>query len=221
MITQIINDGRIISGSTSAIPYTFFISHGMLFFSIAKSLYIDTSYSGTTTLLQDNLSIYVYKLSNIKNIASNDLADLKIDLSNVEDGGQEGGSQFGFSIDISELEEDAVIVKLLNAATEDSDEYLYFLAYDVNKMQDRFYNLLTNYCNTCIDKAQKERILTAFFRYTLMHQAEEIQDIETAAKLYLDLDRILNLKDHCKTECIDNCNPCNSCNTCKNGICSL
>lgn len=216
MITQIINDGRIISGSASVIPYTCFISHGMLFCRSAKFLYIDTSYSGTPTLPQDNLFIYVYKLSNMKNIASNDLADLKIDLSEVE-----GDSQFDFSTDISELEEDAVIVKFLNTATEDSDEYLYFLAYDVNKMQDRFYNLLTNYCNTCIDKAQKERILTAFFRYTLMHQAEEIQNIETAAKLYLDLDRILNLKDHCKTECIDNCSPCNSCNTCKNGICSL
>lgn len=212
MVQQIINTASIIDGASAASPYTAFITQDKLFINTARYLYINYP-SEISTLAQTDQFIYVYKLSNVKNIASNDLADLKINMSDM-------GNIMSDGVDISELEQDAVIVKI-NTGSIENHKYIYLLAYDINKMQDKFYNLLTNYCSTCIDKAQKERILTAFFRYTLMRQAEEIQDIETAAKLYLDLDRILNLNDHCKTECIDNCNPCSNCNTCKNGVCSL
>lgn len=75
-------------------------------------------------------------------------------------------------------------------------------------------NLLTTYCNTCLDKHQKEKILLCAFRLELIEYAEA--NGQETEELWKDIARTLGIKldGNISTNQIKKCN-------CSNGVCSL
>lgn len=171
-------------------------------------LYIETS---NTEIISPSVIFYIDRLSNVDNI--HETAEDK-HCKVVKSGGytkETISDKQVIKIDISELEVNEVIVTIKESTNS------HYLAYDITKMNEKLFSLLTTFCNTCIDKLQKTRIASALFRYILIQQAYELDKIEDAVKSYNDLNRILNISNSCTQSCIDN----NACKTCSNGVCSL
>lgn len=68
-------------------------------------------------------------------------------------------------------------------------------------------DLLTNFCSTCLDKQQKERIVLFMTKYHLMQYAIENNLIEDQISYYIDLARMLNIdfKYNAKKLCSGHC----------------
>lgn len=110
----------------------------------------------------------------------------------------------GYSVDISDLDVHAVIL------TENNNHHF---AYDAEELYKQIYKLLEFYCNTCLDKLQKERILMCSFRLNLFYNALSFNNsIEEIVSSYVDLIRLLNGSCYVNNQNVE-------CNTCKNGIC--
>lgn len=75
-------------------------------------------------------------------------------------------------------------------------------------------NLLTTYCNTCLDKHQKEKILLCAFRLELIEYAEA--NGQETEELWEDIARTLDIKLDGNVS-INRIKKCN----CSNGVCSL
>ena len=73
-------------------------------------------------------------------------------------------------------------------------------------------NLLTTYCNTCLDKHQKEKILLCAFKLELIEYAEA--NGQETEELWESIARTLNVKlgDSVSINRIKKCN-------CSNGVC--
>lgn len=84
---------------------------------------------------------------------------------------------------------------------------------DKKNIYNKLVNLLVNYCDTCTDKHQKEKILLCAFRLELIEYAESIN--EDSEGLWEDMAKILNVKLN-STTYINN----KRCN-CANGVCAL
>lgn len=82
------------------------------------------------------------------------------------------------------------------------------------EIYSKLVDLLTVYCNTCLDKHQKEKILLATFKLELINYAE-VNDTDNVDQLWEDLARILGVKISDLR-----CEPERKCN-CVNGVCSL
>lgn len=86
---------------------------------------------------------------------------------------------------------------------------------DKKNIYDELVNLLTGYCDTCMDKHQMEKILLCSFKLDLIEFAKE-NNYDTIDDLWLSLARTLGItidgEPHIATT--------NKCN-CKNGICTL
>lgn len=75
-------------------------------------------------------------------------------------------------------------------------------------------NLLTTYCNTCLDKHQKEKILLCAFRLELIEYAEA--NGQETEELWEDIARTLGIKLDGNVS-INRIKKCN----CSNGVCQL
>lgn len=112
--------------------------------------------------------------------------------------------EYGYSIDISDLDVNAIIF------TENNNHHF---AYDSKKLDEDIYKLLKFYCNTCLDKLQKERILMCSFRLSLFYNALSFNNsIEEIVSSYVDLMRLLDGPCYINNKDVE-------CNTCKNGTC--
>lgn len=79
---------------------------------------------------------------------------------------------------------------------------------------NKLIDLLTLYCNTCLDKHQKEKILMCAFKLQLIEYAET-NDQDNVEELWESIARTLSVQlDGVNYKCNDKCN-------CANGICSL
>lgn len=85
---------------------------------------------------------------------------------------------------------------------------------DKKNIYNKLVELLTFECNTCLDKAKKEKILFAAFKLELIEYAET-NNLDTVDDLWCELARLLEIN-------IDDSSyiPVTKCN-CKNGVCSL
>lgn len=86
---------------------------------------------------------------------------------------------------------------------------------DKKNIYNEMVNLLTTYCNTCMDKHQKEKILMCAFKLELIEYAEanSYGDVD---ELWESIARTLGMKTNGVTY-VPKHNKCN----CKNGVCSL
>ena len=85
----------------------------------------------------------------------------------------------------------------------------------------RKVNMLVTFCNTCLDKHQKEKILMCDFKSQLLEYALANQLTEDAIDYYVDLCRLLEIPlEHtcCTYNRITNCRVCRGCT---NGCCVL
>lgn len=89
--------------------------------------------------------------------------------------------------------------------------------YNEEELYYREIDLLTSYCNTCLDKQQKEDILLFSVKKELLDFAMSINNVEEAVGFYRDLDRLLQLSS--KSNLIDNKNLV--CRNCCNGVCKI
>ena len=85
---------------------------------------------------------------------------------------------------------------------------------DKKNIYSKLTDLLTLYCNTCLDKHQKEKILMCAFKLQLIEYAEA-NDQNNVDELWESLARTLGVQLG-DTDCTSN----NKCN-CINGVCSL
>lgn len=86
---------------------------------------------------------------------------------------------------------------------------------DKKNIYNELVNLLTTYCNTCLDKHQKEKILLCAFKLELINFAEE-NNYDDIDELWESIARTLGVtlgSEH-NTTSIKKCN-------CSNGVCSI
>lgn len=117
-------------------------------------------------------------------------------------------------VDITEYNETSFIVSVLTSEG-NRDETI---AIDQNELYLAKVNLLTTYCNTCLDEHQKRIIMMCDFRSQLLQYALERNFTKDAIEHYIDLSRMLGMIDY------HNCSKCLSPNKvckCCNGMCAL
>lgn len=93
--------------------------------------------------------------------------------------------------------------------------------YDDKELYYKEINLLTNFCSTCLDKHQKERIVLFMTKYHLLQYAIANDLVEDQINYYIDLARMLNIDfkfNAKKAMCSGNCKRIVKC---CNGCCSL
>lgn len=89
------------------------------------------------------------------------------------------------------------------------------------ELYNKKVNMLTSFCNTCLDKHQKEKIVMCMFKSQLLEYALNNNLTEDAQQYYKDLDRLLEIPDN-KTCCTNSrFATCKQCSTCINGMCAL
>ena len=96
--------------------------------------------------------------------------------------------------------------------------------YDKDQLYYAEIDVLTNHCNTCLDKQQKERMALFILKKDLLEYAEQNNMIDNAVNFYIDLDRMLNLSKLSRS--VDTYNTvirgCNKqCKCCCNGSCAI
>lgn len=96
------------------------------------------------------------------------------------------GNNSTFTIDISAIKDKAYIVTVI------STEKAIALAIDDKQLYYDKVHMITYFCNTCMDKCQKEKIIMVELRSNLLDYALANDLTEDAIKHYVDLDRILN-----------------------------
>lgn len=80
--------------------------------------------------------------------------------------------------------------------------------YDEKELYHKEVELLTNYCSTCLDKHQKERMVLFMVKYNLLQYAVANDLIEDQINYYIDLARMLNIDfkyNANKAMCTGNC----------------
>lgn len=118
-------------------------------------------------------------------------------------------------ITFTDLEETAYIVTVI------TDETVRELVYDKNNLYHSTVSLLTSFCNTCLDKHQKEKIMLYGLKSQLFDYAMVNDLLEDSISYYTDICRLLDIptgKTCCKNSRATNCIKCR---TCVNGCCSL
>lgn len=96
------------------------------------------------------------------------------------------GNKSSFNIDISAIKDKAYIITVV------STEKVIALAIDDKQLYYDKIHMITNFCNTCMNKCQKEKIIMVELRSNLLDYALQNDLTEDAIKHYIDLDRILN-----------------------------
>ena len=86
---------------------------------------------------------------------------------------------------------------------------------DKNNIYTALINLLTSYCDVCIDKHQMEKILLSAFKLDLIEYAGS-NDADNVEDLWISLAKTLGIKlnDSIQVNLTNKCD-------CVNGICSL
>lgn len=91
--------------------------------------------------------------------------------------------------------------------------------YDEKELYNKEICLLTEFCSTCLDKAQKEREVLFVIKHELLQYAKENDLLEDQINLYKDIARMLNIDIKYNAQNICNCRCSNS--KCINGCCKL
>lgn len=86
---------------------------------------------------------------------------------------------------------------------------------DKKNIYKELVNLLTLYCDTCMDKHQMEKILLCAFKLDLIEYATA-EDTDNVDELWKSLARTLNVELYVEPH-VTKTNKCN----CSNGVCSL
>lgn len=118
------------------------------------------------------------------------------------------------TIDITEYNTTSFIVSVIsiNNRTE-------ALAIDFDNLYQTKVNALVYYCNTCLDKHQKETIVMCDFRSQLLNYALAHNLTNDAINHYIALVRMLNISD--KHDCAKCLPTYEKCKVCKKGVCVL
>lgn len=106
------------------------------------------------------------------------------------------GNKSSFNIDISAIKDKAYIITVV------STEKVIALAIDDKQLYYDKIHMITNFCNTCMNKCQKEKIIMTELRSNLLDYALQNDLTEDAIKHYIDLDRILNDSINNNTCCV-------------------
>ena len=85
---------------------------------------------------------------------------------------------------------------------------------DKKNIYKALVDLTTSYCNTCLDKMQKEKMLLCILKLELIEYAEA-NELDNLEELWLELARLLNVSvDNIELVSYSKCN-------CTNGMCGL
>lgn len=93
--------------------------------------------------------------------------------------------------------------------------------FDKKELYYKSIDLLTEYCSTCLDKEQKEKLLLFILKDELLQYAISNNILEDQVNMYKDIARLLKIDVISnKQNIIKKCNQ-SKCKTCCNGMCSL
>lgn len=93
--------------------------------------------------------------------------------------------------------------------------------FDKKELYYKSIDLLTEYCSTCLDKEQKEKLLLFILKDELLQYAISNDILEDQVNIYKDIARLLKIDVISnKQNIIKKCNH-SKCKTCCNGMCSL
>ena len=91
--------------------------------------------------------------------------------------------------------------------------------YDEKELYYKEIDLLTNFCSTCLDKHQKERMVLFMAKYHLLQYAEQNGLVEDQIDYYIDLARMLNIDFKYNAKPV--CNQCNKIIKCCSNYCAI
>ena len=178
----------------------------------------------------NDLVIYLDECTNIKNAFCDDLEvhDYVFNYSNstitlraiVLEGDEEQTTvtyQYEITVKsdiIKELDGNMKYIKVYVTSTEAANDYVDGIYYDPEVLYNAEIGMLRNYCSTCLDNLQMQRIMLIVHNRQLMEQAISIAQNKDVMEHYLSLCRLLdvNIKNNKKD---------NECKQCTNGMCSL
>lgn len=92
--------------------------------------------------------------------------------------------------------------------------------YDDKELYNKEIEVLTEYCSTCLDKHQKERMVLFMVKYNLLQYAIANDLVEDQINYYIDLARMLGIDFKYKAQCMCS-GKCKRCVKCCNGCCSI
>lgn len=93
--------------------------------------------------------------------------------------------------------------------------------FDKKELYYKSIDLLTEYCSTCLDKEQKEKLLLFILKDELLQYAISNDILEDQVNIYRDIARLLKIDVISnKQNIIKKCNH-SKCKTCCNSMCSL
>ena len=124
--------------------------------------------------------VYLDSVTNAQNIYSEDDSEhTHVITDNL-------GNSSTFTLDISAIKDNAFIVTVI------AESKAVALAIDYKELYYSKVHMLTNFCDTCMNKCQKEKIIMVELRSNLLDYAVSNGMTDDAIKHYIDLDRILN-----------------------------
>lgn len=155
--------------------------------------------------------VYIDSVCNSANVYS--MEDDKHDHSFKDLKDLDTSNKFEYEINLPEGLDMSAFTVTANYS-ESSEAALY---YDTKELYYKEVNLLTEYCNTCLDKQQKEKLVLFILKQQLFQYAIENNLIDDQIAYYKDLARMLKIEVKSNMQ---NILPCAKC-ACTNGVCSL
>lgn len=152
------------------------------------------------------VKVYIDSFSNKKNMYSKQDADHEYVITDIISVGNV------ITIDVTDKYDSALIITIVGTVNDVA------LSIDYKSLYYAKVNALVQYCNTCLDKQQKERIVLCDFYSQLLQYSLDNSLTEDAIGHYQDIKRILNISDN--TGYISSKSNA-SCPSCVNGVCSL
>lgn len=93
--------------------------------------------------------------------------------------------------------------------------------FDKKELYYKSIDLLTEYCSTCLDKEQKEKLLLFMLKDKLLQYAISNDILEDQVNIYRDIARLLKIDVISNKQNIIKKYNHSKCKTCCNGVCSL
>ena len=155
--------------------------------------------------------IWIDTLDNVDNMYSTKDSDHSYTITEF-DGQEDDDVAINFDR-VPGLDKSAFIV------TADGDDIGFY--FDDNELLYKEVDLLTNYCSTCLDQHQKERIVLFMVKFNLFQYAVENELLEDQIQYYMDLARLVGIDYKYNAKKLKATCNCNRCIKCNNNFCAI
>lgn len=172
------------------------------------------------TLIDGTITITLSESTEVSKVWIDNLSNVVNLYSEKDEEHTYSVTQAGTSVDTIQIDSETLSPELDTSAFVVTINGVQGFYFDREELYYKEIELLTEYCSTCLDKHQKERMVLFMTRSHLLKYAIDNNLVEDQIGYYIDLARILNIdfKYNAKPLCSGNCKRIVKC---CNGCCAL